>query len=218
MENNNETWQGIKGNSEAEITEKHSRFLASVRTITSKDDVTKLLKEVMALYPRATHYCYAYRLGIQAQDEYASDAGEPSGTAGRPILGVLKRHELTNTLLVVTRYFGGVKLGVPGLIAAYGEAAEAGIRASSIATFTMGRHLLIECQYDMAKTVRTTLLKNGVTDDLIKTEWGENVTLNVTVLSSVAKKVEEAFAEFVARKTLLKFDWLEEVQCILYKE
>ena len=215
MENNNETWQGIKENSEAEITEKHSRFLASVRTITSKEDVPKLLKEIMALYPRATHYCYAYRMGTQAQDEYASDAGEPSGTAGRPILGVLKRHNLTNTLLVVTRYFGGVKLGVPGLITAYGEAAEAGIAASSIATFTMGRHLLIECQYDMAKTVRTTLLKSGVTEALIKTEWGENVTLHVTVLSSVAKKVEEAFAEFVARKTLLCFEWLEEMQCIL---
>lgn len=217
MENNKQTWQGIDGISEAEITEKHSRFIASVRTITSKEDVPKLLKEIMALYPRATHYCYAYRLGVHAQDEYASDAGEPGGTAGRPILGVLKRHGLTNTLLVVTRYFGGVKLGVPGLIAAYGEAAEAGIAASSVATFTMGRHLLIECQYDMAKTVRTTLLKSGVKEALIKTEWGETVTFHVTVLSSVTRNIEESFREFIARKTLLYFEWLEEMQCNLHE-
>ena len=218
MENNNETWRGIKENSEAEITEKHSRFIASVRTIASKDDVSASLKEIMALYPRATHYCYAYRLGTGAQDEYGSDAGEPSGTAGRPILGVLKRHNLTNTLLVVTRYFGGVKLGVPGLISAYGEAAEVGIAASNIVTLTTGHLLLIVCQYDMSKTVRTNFLKCGVTETLIKTEWGENVTFHVTVLSNVTKKVTDTFAELVARHALLAFEWKEQIQCIVENE
>lgn len=215
MENNKETWLSIKKNAEAEITEKRSRFIASVRTVASRVDVQSALKEIMTLYPRATHYCYAYRIGAQAQDEYGSDAGEPSGTAGRPILGVLKRHELTNTLLVVTRYFGGVKLGVPGLIAAYGEAAEAGIRASNIVTFTMGRRLVIVCRYDVSKTVRTNLLKSGVAEDYIKTDWGENVTFYVTVLSNFVQKVEDSFVDFVSRKILLIYEWKEDIQCII---
>ena len=207
------TWQGIRKNNDTEITVKHSRFIASLRSVTRAEEVGAALKEISTLYPRATHYCYAYRLGAEAKDEYASDAGEPGGTAGRPILGALKRHDLTNTLLVVTRYFGGVKLGVPGLISAYGDAAEAVIEDPNIATFTMAQHLHIECSYDMAKSVRTTLAKCGVGQDRVKTEWGENVTVEAVVLCSLAEKVNESFEQFSARGLLLAFEWQENLQC-----
>ena len=211
MEKN--TWLGIRKNNDTEITVKHSRFIASLRSVATAEEVARALKEIYTLYPRATHYCYAYRLGAEAKDEYGSDAGEPSGTAGRPILGALKRHDLTNTLLVVTRYFGGVKLGVPGLISAYGDAAEAVIEDSNIATFTMARLLHIECSYDMAKSVRTTLAKCGVGQDRVKTEWGENVTLDAVVLCSLEEKVAENFGEFSARGLLISFEWQENLQC-----
>ena len=109
---------------DTEFTVKRSRFIGSVRTVLSAEEAAALIKDFPLLYPKANHHCWAYRVGIDSPLEHCSDAGEPAGTAGRPILGTIKRHLLDNTLIVVTRYFGGVKLGVRGLIEAYGTAAE----------------------------------------------------------------------------------------------
>lgn len=106
----------------AEIKERGSRFLAWVYPIQSADDVRRILLLIKAEHHAARHHCYAYRLGALGENFRANDDGEPSGTAGRPILGQLLSRELSDVLVVVVRYFGGTLLGVSGLIAAYREA------------------------------------------------------------------------------------------------
>lgn len=105
-----------------------SRFLADAVPADAKEEVDAFLQGVRKKLYDATHHCFAYRLGADGQDSRASDAGEPGGTAGKPILTAIDREGLTNVLVVVTRYFGGTKLGTGGLVRAYGEAATLALR------------------------------------------------------------------------------------------
>lgn len=107
-----------------ELVRERSRFVAMSFRLSSLEETREKLKEAFKLFPQATHYVYAFRLGPEGKEEFASDGGEPRGSAGRPVLGALRRFAVTNTLVVVARYFGGKKLGIRGLIEAYGEVAE----------------------------------------------------------------------------------------------
>lgn len=106
-----------------EYKEKGSRFVGYAFPIGSVDDFKVKLNGLKKEHPKATHHCFAYRVGLDGNNFRVSDAGEPSGTAGKPILGQIDSKQLTNTLVVVVRYFGGTLLGVPGLINAYKSAA-----------------------------------------------------------------------------------------------
>lgn len=108
----------------AEIREKASKFLAYAFPVTNNDEIRAALESIVRLHPKATHHCYAYRLGIDGNNYRANDDGEPSGTAGRPILGQIDSAGLTDVLVVVVRYFGGTKLGTSGLIQTYKESAQ----------------------------------------------------------------------------------------------
>lgn len=101
-----------------------SRFIALSFRLSSARESRTRLREAEQRFPQATHYAHAFRCGTRGEEEYASDGGEPKGSAERPILGVLRRHALTDTMVVVIRYFGGKKLGIRGLIESYGYAAE----------------------------------------------------------------------------------------------
>ena len=114
-----DTYQILASSSEGEYKEKGSKFLAYAYPITSLEDFEFYMEEVKSLHPKARHYCYAYRLGIDGDIYRANDDGEPSGTAGKPILGQLLSQDVSDTLVVVVRYFGGTKLGASGLINAY---------------------------------------------------------------------------------------------------
>ncbi len=107
----------------AEYKDRGSKFLAYAYPLTSKDQVKQYLSDLKKEHPKAVHHCFAYRLGMDKTDFRVSDDGEPSGTAGRPILGQIDSRQLTNVLIIVVRYFGGTLLGVPGLINAYKSAA-----------------------------------------------------------------------------------------------
>lgn len=109
----------IEKPSETEFKDRGSRFLAYAFPIQTADDFKKRLKELKEEHPKAVHHCFAYRLGTDGNNFRANDDGEPSGSAGKPILGQLDSKGLTNTAVVVVRYFGGTLLGVPGLINAY---------------------------------------------------------------------------------------------------
>lgn len=118
-----DTYQVLAHESQGEYKEKGSKFLAYAYPIASLDDFEYYLEEVKSLHPKARHYCYAYRIGLKGDVFRANDDGEPSGTAGKPILGQLLSQDLSDTLVVVVRYFGGTKLGASGLIHAYKTAA-----------------------------------------------------------------------------------------------
>lgn len=118
-----DTYFTLKGNSEGFNKEKGSKFLAFAYVVSNEDDVKKTVAELKKKYYDARHYCYAYVLGDQSEIYRAKDDGEPGHSAGDPILGQIRSKKLTNTLIVVVRYFGGTKLGVGGLIHAYKTAA-----------------------------------------------------------------------------------------------
>lgn len=118
-----EFYYTIEKTASAEFNDRGSRFLAFAVPLASKDDFKKQMSLVKAAHPKATHYCFAYRIGLDGNNFRSGDDGEPAGTAGKPILGQIDSKELTNTLIVVVRYFGGSLLGVPGLINAYKTAA-----------------------------------------------------------------------------------------------
>lgn len=131
-----------------EIEEKKSRFIAQVQAVSTEEEAAAFIESVRKRYWDARHHCYAYILGEQGQTVRFSDDGEPSGTAGRPILEVLTGSGIRNLVLVVTRYFGGTLLGTGGLVRAYTQAAQAGIAASRVAVMRYGYHLTVETDYN----------------------------------------------------------------------
>lgn len=114
-----DTYNTIKQSTEALFKDRGSKFLAFAYPISNEQEVKKHLDALRGLHPKANHHCYAYRLGTDRSQFRVNDDGEPSGSAGRPILNVLLSKDITNILVVVVRYFGGTLLGVPGLINAY---------------------------------------------------------------------------------------------------
>jgi len=118
-----EFYHTIEKAGNAEFKDRGSRFIAFAFPIQAKDELKIHLATVKGEHPKATHYCFAYRIGLDGNNYRSGDDGEPSGTAGKPILGQIDSKELTNTLIIVVRYFGGSLLGVPGLINAYKTAA-----------------------------------------------------------------------------------------------
>jgi uncharacterized YigZ family protein len=117
------TYRTIQQPSTALFSDRGSKFIGHAFPVQNTDDVKSALTQVKKEHPKASHYCYAWRIGPVGEHYRVSDAGEPSGSAGRPILGQIDSKELTFTLVVVVRYFGGTLLGVPGLINAYKTAA-----------------------------------------------------------------------------------------------
>lgn len=132
---------------QAEITEKKSRFIANVFSVSMEEEVFARLEEIRKKYWDARHNCWAYVLGCNPPAERMSDDGEPAGTAGKPILEVIRGRELTNVLIVVTRYFGGTLLGTGGLVRAYTSAAAEGIEHSKIITRIFGSKLHMTIDY-----------------------------------------------------------------------
>ncbi len=143
--------------SEGLYKEKGSRFIAYAYPVTSAEQIQSLLHNLRKEHHAARHCCYAYLLGFDAAEFRANDDGEPSGTAGRPILGVLRAQELTQVLVAVVRYFGGIKLGVPGLIEAYRTATEDALTHAEV----VWREVMLQVQmvfgYEDTHSVYATL-------------------------------------------------------------
>ena len=192
---------------DVELTVKRSRFIGSVRISLDPDDASEKIKGFPEIFPKANHHCWAYRIGTENILEHCSDAGEPAGTAGRPILGMLKRHSLQNTLLVVTRYFGGIKLGVRGLIEAYGEAAELAVTEAGSVEMELNLLLDLSCSYEHSKTLSSSLKKWGFGEDRISALYGENVEMSLYVPSSLKPDIAPSLEEMFSRGMLQKLEW-----------
>lgn len=138
----------------AEIKIERSTFVATIYPTKSLDDAHAFLKMHNQEYVDATHNCYAYILGLKKDIQHYSDAGEPGGTAGKPILNSLLRADLTGVLAVVTRYYGGIKLGVKGLIDAYTSAMELVISKASIIAAMDYRVVRVDCEYGVCDLIK----------------------------------------------------------------
>ncbi len=137
----------IAAPAEAASRERSSKFLAYAYPVRTEEEIRERLDALRKRYYDATHHCYAWRLGPHGEQFRSNDDGEPSGTAGKPILGQLLSTSVTDCLVVVVRYFGGTKLGVPGLIAAYREAAAEALAAAQIVERTVDRDVRVDFPY-----------------------------------------------------------------------
>ena len=148
-----DTFKTIAAHAEGTYSEKRSKFLAFAIPVRTQDEVKELVKEYQKKYYDARHACYAYMLGHERKDFRANDNGEPSGTAGKPILGQINSNELTDILIIVVRYFGGIKLGTSGLIGAYKTAAADAIANATIIEKTVDDDVTVFFEYPFLNDV-----------------------------------------------------------------
>lgn len=149
----------VKNNSNTKIQIKGSIFICNLINLDNSEDIKSIINKISDEYKDATHNCYAYRIGINNIIEYSSDDGEPSGSAGKPILNTLKKNNLTNIISIVTRYFGGSKLGIRGLIDAYSESTENTIKISELIEVFEKKYFSIECDYNLFEIIKNRITK-----------------------------------------------------------
>lgn len=152
-------FQTVEQPAVAEFSDRGSKFIAYVQPVQSADAFKVALNDIKKNHPKASHHCFAYRLGNSGSVYRVTDAGEPSGTAGRPILGQIDSKGLTNVLVVVVRYFGGTLLGVPGLINAYKSAAALALQLTPIVRKPVEIGYDIEFDYTVTNEVMKSLKK-----------------------------------------------------------
>ena len=164
---------------EGEIVEKKSRFITTVLPVTTEEEALAFIEAMNKKYWNATHNCYAYVIGERSEIQRCSDDGEPSGTAGKPMLDVLMGEKLHNVVVVVTRYFGGTLLGTGGLVRAYSSAVKAGLASSVIITKMSGIKLEITTEYTGLGKIQYLLGENGITT--LDTVYTDKVNMTVLV-------------------------------------
>lgn len=169
-------YKTVKDKNKSEIVEKKSKFIAQIFYIQTKEEAEKIISEVKKEYYDARHNCYAYNIYNEIKDEIYnkfSDDGEPSGTAGVPILSVINGNNLVNVLVIVTRYFGGILLGTGGLVKAYKEVTERVIECSKLCRFIKGYEIKIAIDYKLWDEFNYYCKNNGI--NIIKTEYFEKI-------------------------------------------
>lgn len=177
---------------ESFFKEKGSKFHTYAFPVESEDDIKEKLELIRKKHYDARHHCYAYYLGQKQELSRANDDGEPSNTAGKPILGQLQAFDLTNTLVIVVRYFGGTKLGVGGLIQAYKEGAKLALTDAEIAEKTIDIDYVIHFGYPEMNTVMRFLKDLPATN--IKQDFLEQCKLYFSIREGEAPKAESKFA------------------------
>lgn len=177
----------------AEITEKKSRFIGAVYPVTTEEEAAAILEQVKKQYWDARHHCWAYVIGKTQVMERCSDDGEPSGTAGKPILEVLRGEQLSNTLIVVTRYFGGTLLGTGGLVRAYTKAAQEALGVSTIITGISGFKLNIMTDYTGIGRIQYILGQRNI--PVLEPEYTDKVKISVLVSEKEERQVEAEIVE-----------------------
>lgn len=150
-------YRTVKATAEGLYKEKGSRFIAFIYPVMTEEEIKEILAEVKTKYYDARHHCYAYCLGANRERFRANDDGEPSSTAGKPILGQIISNDLSNVLVVVVRYFGGIKLGVSGLIQAYRDAAADAILHAEIVERTVDEVICVRFTYVVMNDVMKVL-------------------------------------------------------------
>lgn len=177
----------------AEIVEKKSRFIANVKQVHSEEEALDFLEKIRKKYWDARHNCYAYVIGERSEIQRCSDDGEPGGTAGKPMLDVLLGEEIHDTIIVVTRYFGGTLLGTGGLVRAYQGAAKAGLEASTVITKCWGRKFEIETDYTGLGKIQYILGQRGLT--ILDTIYTDKVQIKVLVPQEEVGQVQAEITE-----------------------
>ena len=177
-----ESYKIITSEGTGEIVEKKSRFIANVFSVDSQQEAEARIAEISKKYWDAKHNCYAYVIGVNKENTKCSENGEPSGTAGKPILEVITGAGITNVLIIVTRYFGGVLLGTGGLVRAYTQAAQAAIAASEVGEKIFSQMLTLKVGYNMINGVQYYLSQNEI--EILDSRYEADVQFDICVKES----------------------------------
>lgn len=171
------TYKTVRGSGEMEIIIEKSRFIAYVSPCKSEEEALQFIEGIRKKHWDATHNCVAYLIGEQDQLQKANDDGEPSGTAGKPMLEVLKKMGVKDTAVVVTRYFGGIKLGAGGLIRAYGQATKEGILATGVIERILHKKVIVDIDYTWHGKIVNEM--NQVQITIEDTQFTDRVTMTL---------------------------------------
>lgn len=192
---------------QGEITEKKSRFIATVRPVESEDEAVSFINETKKKYWDARHNCSAFVIGKRQELTRCSDDGEPAGTAGRPMLDVLLKENIHNVAVVVTRYFGGVLLGTGGLVRAYQQATKAGLSASEIIEKKDGAVLFIRTDYTGIGRLQYLFAQEKIT--VMDTAYEADVLVKAVIPENDKKRIEKTIIE--QTNGTAKLEWGDEV-------
>ncbi|MBR3134201.1 MAG: YigZ family protein [Clostridia bacterium] len=201
----------IKEESSAEIVIKKSKFIANVFYVESEKQAQDILKEMTKKYNDAKHNCYAYVINELQEDginkiQKSSDNGEPSGTAGAPLLDVIKKNGLTNVLIIVTRYFGGILLGTGGLVKAYTQSAVEAIRKNEIIEKEIGNIYNVEISYsDLKEFTHYCDMENITISD---TEYNESINIIIETTAEKYDKLMNNKTNILNTKLLSNNNWI----------
>ncbi|MGZ5264073.1 MAG: IMPACT family protein [Kaistella sp.] len=183
------------------LKEKGSKFIGFVFPLDDEKDLKKNLEKIREEHPKATHHCYAFRLGIKGENYRANDDGEPSGSAGLPIYNQLLAHVLTNVLLIVVRYYGGTKLGVSGLVKAYKESAKLTLEEAEIITKELESEIEIAFSFNHQNQIFTLLNKfDGKILDFVSDE-------QCTIKAKIKTSQKESISELLSEMQNISFKW-----------
>jgi len=175
-----ESYQVVASSLRHEIERiKNSRFIADVSPVADVASAESAIDRIRREFSDANHHCWAYRLGAEGDTFRFNDDGEPGGSAGRPILQQIEGHDVTNVVVVITRYFGGTKLGVGGLVRAYGGATSAALNRADVRTIKITRNLGIEFPYEFSNGVQRYLELNQL--EPVESDYGEKIRFELAV-------------------------------------
>ncbi|MCA1294402.1 YigZ family protein [Paenibacillus sp. alder61] len=190
-----ERYRTVRQAGEKEIVIKKSRFIGQIKPVETEEEAVAFIEEIKKRHWNATHNCSAYMIGERDEIQKQSDDGEPSGTAGKPILEVIRNQGLKNVAIVVTRYFGGIMLGAGGLIRAYTDGAVAATEAGEVITRVLHREIFVELDYTWLGKVENELRNRGVRTG--ETGFADKVTLRCLPLEGES----DAFAAWMTDLT-----------------
>ena len=188
-----ETYKTVLEGGTGEITEKKSRFIATVRPVKTEEEALAFLEEMKKKYWDARHNCFVYSVGLNREYTRCSDDGEPSGTAGRPMLDVILGEDIYNVAVVVTRYFGGVLLGTGGLVRAYSKAVQEGLAASRIIEKRRGIALKVTTDYTGIDKIQYIAGERNI--PILNSEYTDKVVLELLIPSEDVDAVQKAVTE-----------------------
>lgn len=175
------------------LKEKGSKFLGYAYPVKNEEEIKQALESIKTDHPKATHHCYAYRLGLEGEDYRANDDGEPSGSAGLPIYNQILSSDLTNILVVVVRYYGGTKLGVGGLVKTYKESAKLTLEEAKVVTKELESTLELTFPFSLQNVAFTIL--NRFDTQIINFDANENCQIIAQIKTSQKEQILEQFLE-----------------------
>ncbi|WP_312076591.1 YigZ family protein [Chryseobacterium sp.] len=175
------------------IKEKGSKFIGFAFPVNNETELKSALEKIRSEHPKATHHCYAFRMGLNGENYRANDDGEPSGSAGLPIYNQLLAHEITNVLVISVRYYGGTKLGVSGLVKTYKESAKITLEEAEIITKELETEVKITFNFDQQNLIFTLLSKFDA--KIISFETLENCEIKASLKLSEKENISEKLSE-----------------------